>query len=119
MTANVERDFCARCAIKHLAKAKIQMDEMRLGYPHHIWYALGNMSEAEDEIVSHMPDEASAIREERLKVQQGLIDGKPYVPDFTKLMYTVAKGAMLEEVQDTFDETKVDWAGCTPTGDKR
>jgi hypothetical protein len=117
MTA--ERDFCARCAIKHLGKAKILMDEARLGYPHHVWYAMSNMSEAEDEIVSHMPFEAADIRTERLSVQEGLITSAPYTPNFTRLMYVVAKGAMLEEVQEPFDETKVDWAGCTPTGDKR
>jgi len=97
----MHRDFCPRCAIKHLAQARALMLEVKKGYPHHVWYAMGHMAEAEDEIVDMMPAEANAIRAERLKVQQGLIDGKPYVPDFTSLMYTIARGAMLEETEST------------------
>ena len=51
MNDELHREFCPRCAIKHLAKAHILLNESKLGYPHHVWYAMGNMSEAEDEIV--------------------------------------------------------------------
>jgi hypothetical protein len=99
----MHRDFCPRCAVKHLGKAAILLKESKLGYPHHVWYAMANMSEAEDEIVDMLPDEAQAIREERIKLQDTFAksEGKKFhVPEFKKLMYAVAKGGMLEE---TFD----------------
>jgi len=96
------RDFCPRCAVKHLGKAGILMKEAKLGYPHHVWYAMSNMSEAEDEIVDMMPEEAEAIREQRLKIQASLIaqDEKIYSPDFKVLMYLVAIAGMLEEAPE-------------------
>jgi hypothetical protein len=94
----IDRDFCARCAIKHLGKAKILMDESKLGYPHHVWYAMANMSEAEDEIVDRMPEMAAEIRLARLSLQTGLQEGKTPDVNFTQLMYKVAEGALLEEV---------------------
>lgn len=98
------RAFCPRCAIKHLGKAKILMDEARLGYPHHVWYAMANMSEAEDELVTFMSAQATAIRRKRLRMQRALAAGRLWVPNFTRLMYKIAKEAMLEEV-----ERRVPW----------
>lgn len=95
------REFCPRCSIKHLGKAAVQLDEARLGYPHHVWYAMANMSEAEDEIVEFLPAEANKIRDARIVLQDSLRDtagNRLAVPDFTELMYMVAKAAMLEEV---------------------
>ena len=89
------RDFCPRCAIKHLAQARAILKERDKGYPHHVWYAIGHMAEAEDEIVERMPGEADAIRASRLALERDLKHG---LVDFEGLMYTVAKGGMLEEV---------------------
>lgn len=94
-----ERPFCARCSIKHLGQSRALMLETLKGYPLHCYYAIGHMSEAEDEIVALMPEEANAIRDERLKLEDGLRTGKPYTPDFPRLMLLVAEGAMLEETQ--------------------
>ena len=108
MSADMEREPCARCTMKHLAQAnarlwlcqaKILMKESKLGYPHHVWYAMGHMAEAHDEIVDIMPEEATAIREERIKMQDALMRDEIYVPDFHRLFDMVAEGAMLEEVQ--------------------
>lgn len=101
--AEMTRNFCPRCAIKHLAKAHILMDESLLGYPFHVWYAMGNMSEAEDEIVEFLPEQAAEIRKERLKIQEALSKAGTYMPRFKDLMYSVAQAAMLEEVEGLED----------------
>lgn len=82
-----------------LAKAHITLNERSLGYPHHVWYAMGNMSEAEDELVEFMPEQAARIRTERLKIQDALTRNEVYFPKFKELMYEVADAAMLEEIQ--------------------
>jgi len=93
------RDFCARCAIKHLGQAAILIKESLQNYPLHSYFAMAHMAEASDEIVSMMPVEANRIRDERLKVEDSLRTGVPYHPDFDALLMLVAEGAMLEETQ--------------------
>ena len=93
-----DRPFCARCAIKHLGQAAILIKESCMGYPLHVYYALAHMSEASDELVAMMPEEANTIRDERLKLEDSLRTGVPYQPDFDRLMLLVAEGAMLEEI---------------------
>ena len=93
------RVFCARCGIKHLGQAAILLKESCMGYPLHVYYALAHMAEAADELVSVMPEEANSIRDERLKVENSLRMGIPYIPDFDRLLLLVAEGAMLEETQ--------------------
>ena len=89
----------ALSAVTLLAKAGLLGKEAKLGYPLHLWLMLANMSEAEDEIVDLMPEEAAAIREERLAVESAMRAGDTsYRPDFKKLMYLVAEGGLLEEV---------------------
>ena len=93
----MDRDFCPRCTIKHLGQAAILVKESAMGYPLHIYMSLAHMAEASDELVAMMPDEANAIRDERLKLEDSLKTGVPYMPDFDRLMLLVAEGAMLEE----------------------
>lgn len=98
-SANMTRDFCARCGIKHLAQARVLMLERMKGYPHHVWYAMGHMAEAEDEIIERMPSEARAIRDVRLMIEKSLEHKDvEYCPDFGALMEIVANGALLEEI---------------------
>ena len=97
MESPVNRPTCGRCAIKHIGQAAILMNETRMGYPLHIYYALAHMAEASDELIDMMPDEAAAVREERLKVEDGLRTGTAYVPEWDRLMVLIAEGAMLEE----------------------
>lgn len=106
MSDNIERAFCPRCAIKHIAQARALMLETRKGYPEHVWYAMGHLAEAEDEIIVRMPEEGRSIRAIRMLIETSLKTGEAYVPDFGELMRVVAKGAMLEEVQET-NETKL------------
>jgi len=93
----IDRTFCARCSIKHLGQAAIQMHESCLGYPLFVYMALAHMAEASDELVTMMPDEANEIRNERLKLEDSLRTGVPYAVDFNRLLLLVAEGAMLEE----------------------
>ncbi len=99
----MKREFCPRCAIKHLAQARALLKERDKGYPHHVWYAVGHMAEAEDEIVERMPEEALLIRKERMRLEKDL----RACVDFEGLMYAVARGGMLEEVAEMEGETTV------------
>lgn len=67
------RPSCLDCARKHLAKAGILMCEARLGYAQHKWLAIGNMSEAEDELLVRYEGHARTIREHR-KAYEGNMD---------------------------------------------
>ena len=96
---NSNRPTCARCAIKHLAQARALMPETKKGYPLHVYYAMGHMGEAEDELVDLMPDAANEVRSARLAVEDGLRTGVAFTPDWWKLMMSIATGAMLEETQ--------------------
>jgi len=102
MSEQLKREQCTRCAVKHLGQARALMLETKKGYPHHIWYAMGHMAEAEDEISEIQPECATMIRESRVKLEDQLkhstvenFNGE--MPDFKKLMYAVAEDGMLEE----------------------
>lgn len=109
MSNPMNREFCPRCSIKHIAQARALMKEISKGYPEHVWYAMGHLAEAEDEIVDYMPEEANTIRDQRLQMQQALDASAEapeyYVPDFQHLLRTVAEGAMLPEAQYIGQET--------------
>jgi hypothetical protein len=74
------------------------MKEVKKGYPHHVWYAMGHMAEAEDELQGFLPAEAELVRVERKELEASAGDWK--VPHFRTLMYAVAHAAMLEELQE-------------------
>lgn len=59
---------CLDCVREHLAQASILMDEAALGYPHHRWYAVGHLAEAESECRSKYEAFANKIRECRLVI---------------------------------------------------
>jgi len=64
------RPFCGKCARKHIAQAIVLLNETHLGYPSHLWLAIGHLAEAEAEIYAKYPDIAQRIREERLKIEE-------------------------------------------------
>ena len=97
MNEKINREFCPRCAIKHLGQAAILLKEARKGYPHHVWYALAHMAEAEDEIIEFMPDEANAIRDVRKTIEDSLNTDEWAKPSMSELMQRVAVSAMLPE----------------------
>ncbi len=71
------RPTCLNCARKHLAKALININESRLGYPAFRWLAIGHLSEAEDELLARYPAEANRIRDHRKAFEE---DDKYIIP---------------------------------------
>ena len=68
----MSRYLCTKCARKHIAQAIILLNESKLGYPNHLWLAVGHLAEAEAEIEVKYHDIAARIREERLQVVEGV-----------------------------------------------
>lgn len=66
------RPSCLNCARKHLAKASILMAEAKLGYASHKWLAIGNMSEAEDELLRDWHGYALMVREHRKAYEEDM-----------------------------------------------
>lgn len=65
------RSSCPDCVRKHIAQAIILLAEARLGYPDHVWLAMGHLAEAEAEVVGSFPEIATYIRHQRLLIQKG------------------------------------------------
>ena len=59
------RKSCVQCSLKHLSQAYVLLKEWRKGYPEHFDYAMGHISEAEDELVDQHPVLAAAVRQHR------------------------------------------------------
>ena len=63
---------CIDCARKHLAQATVLLGEVHLGYPDHIWIAIGHLAEASDELISdgRFDRLANMIRSERIQLMR-------------------------------------------------
>jgi len=80
------RPSCLDCARKHIAEAEILMREAVMGYAEHAWLAVGQLAQAEAELLQDFPDLAHIIRAERVNYLEGLEfqklqeeDGKEYL----------------------------------------
>lgn len=80
------RPTCADCALKHIAQASILLSEAHQGYPTHLFYALGHMAEAADELVKEYPVYAEMVRAERKMLEVDF----DYSPDWERLLETIA-----------------------------
>ena len=60
------RETCLLCVSKHIALAIVLINEAALGYPLHLWLAVGHLAEAEAECVSEFPKLAENIRKTRI-----------------------------------------------------
>lgn len=65
------RESCIKCVRKHIAQARVLLDEAQLGYPNHFFLALGHLAEAESESVKQYPTLAKQIREARENIYAG------------------------------------------------
>jgi len=74
------RKSCLDCTRKHIGQAMVLYVESLLGYPHHLWYAVGHLAEAETECINDNLELAQCIRIERLKMME------KEKPDFERLM---------------------------------
>lgn len=59
------RETCLFCVSKHIGQAIVLMTEVPLGYPEHLFVAIGHLAEAETESVSQYPEFAQKIRKVR------------------------------------------------------
>lgn len=74
------RPPCIECVRKHIAQAIILLGESEMGYPEHLWLAVGHLAEASEECLGLYPLVAAEIREHRLKAMEGEI------PDLMKYL---------------------------------
>ena len=97
------RITCLDCVRKHLAQASVLMDESYLGYPHHFWFAVGHMAEAESECLSKFPKLAYKIRLSRM-----LMMNKQEDPNFDDLILEVSKASGSDYLLDPLNSKKFD-----------
>jgi hypothetical protein len=71
----MSRKSCIYCVLKHIAQASILLDESKLGYPFHKWYAVGHLAEAESESRANWPELSKSIRDFRLEIMK--VDKEP------------------------------------------
>jgi hypothetical protein len=62
------RKSCLFCVSKHLSQAIVLTIESALGYPIHLWLAVGHLAEAESEACSKYPEFAKEIRDIRISL---------------------------------------------------
>lgn len=62
------RKSCLFCVSKHLSQAIVLTIESVMGYPIHLWIAVGHLAEAESEACSKYPEFAKEIRDVRLSL---------------------------------------------------
>lgn len=80
------RSKCLHCTLKHIGKAIVLLSESELGYPEHLYIALGNLSEAEDECLIAYPELAEEIREIRLDIEEDVKNGEKLIFLLNKIM---------------------------------
>ncbi len=87
------RPTCTYCARKHLAQAAILVGEARMGYPEHLWLAVGHMAEAAEELIGTYPDMANLIRMHRKQLEMPVTTGgvTTYAVPFMELIAEVGK----------------------------
>lgn len=95
------RESCLFCARKHIAKAKAKIVEAPLGYPRHAWFAVGEMAEAEDELLQDYPEAAATVRGYRTRLMQSIDLASEVDPDRgltldPSKLYPVEWGALLD-----------------------
>lgn len=69
MNPGSETFDCVLCACKHLAKARVLLDETKLGYAANFFIVLANLSLAEDHLVNQYPAQAELIRRHRKELE--------------------------------------------------
>ena len=86
------RALCPLCALKHIAKARTKGKEIRQGYGHYFWYALAELSEAEDELLDGFAHLSEFIRQARKAWERNPFEP----PDFDQLVKRVSRETNLD-----------------------
>jgi len=81
------RPTCTDCALKHISQSMILLSEAHQGYPMHLFYSLGHLAEASDELVQLYPEQAAMVREERKKLEEN----PDYSPRYEMMLDAVAE----------------------------
>jgi len=89
--STVSEAFCYDCCFKHLSSAKVLLVEINNGYENvdHISNVVGNMALAEMHIYELYPEIAVAIRAERKKFWEGVLEGDIVQISFDNILQTV------------------------------
>jgi len=66
----MSRQSCIYCVLKHIGQASVLLDESKLGYPFHKWYAIGHLAEAESESLDERPELSEVIRNFRTEIMR-------------------------------------------------
>ena len=64
------RDPCIDCVVRHLAQAHVLLEEAAMGYPNHVYLAIGHIAEASEEIRGISQDMALDLRRLRKQIEQ-------------------------------------------------
>lgn len=79
--------MCKECTIKHVSQAFVLVVESQLGYPYHIYIAIGHLAEAEREIYTENYDAAIRIREARKELYDtGIFNEDTYNDIISKII---------------------------------
>jgi hypothetical protein len=95
-----KRGFCPDCVMKHVSRARSFLQEAITQpelYGHFTWWAVGELSHAEDEAFDGLPQLAAFIRAERRRLSKNKFLGEPAdlnVDFFDKVAYYMETGDM-------------------------
>lgn len=84
------RRSCLDCVLKHLGSAAVYLEEISLGYPNYVGFAVGQLDHAAAECLREHPDLAWVIREHRIQWFATRNDKHPHVIPFEALFDYIA-----------------------------
>jgi len=69
------RSSCLDCARKHIAQSEVLLSEYYkdpIAYEAHFWYAIGHISEAEDELIADFKELVDIIRKHKAELLKNI-----------------------------------------------
>lgn len=91
---------CTECAIKHLSTAAAYIREANNGYPDYRLWAIGELVQAEFELMDVYPDQSQRVRAERLLWRNSRRGPKEYNIPFMEIMKTLQDISDAEVIVD-------------------
>lgn len=79
------RRSCLDCVLKHLGSAAVYLEEIALGYPNYVGFAVGQLDHAATECLRDYPELAWVIREHRLRWYAARDTKRPHIIPFEAL----------------------------------
>ena len=106
------RESCVLCACKHIAQARVLMLEYLRSpkeYEEHFDFALGHLSEAEDELVKDHVELSTTLRDYRK-----WLEADPRYPYPYGFLILEVRHQGEEETQKIIDEIEAEFVGKSP-----